>query len=68
MIEINANDARREAIRGFSIVCEKCGLSDIKMTIGGAEEHGEVGTIEIICRKCGQWEYGEDRMLLSNEI
>jgi len=60
MININANDVRKEVIRGFSIICDKCGSIEVEFTINGAEEHGEVGEIEVGCGHCKQSEYSEE--------
>lgn len=59
MIKIDMNGIREEMVSGFYIRCERGGSPDVKITIGGAEEHGEVGAVEMICRECKNWQFSE---------
>jgi DNA-directed RNA polymerase subunit RPC12/RpoP len=55
MIKIDANGIRDEIAEGFFITCQRCGSKDVEIKIDGAEEHGEVGYVNVLCKACGHW-------------
>ena len=57
MIKIDANGIRTEAVKNFSVICDRCGSRNTIVEIGGAEEFGEVGIIEVSCNDCCASEY-----------
>ena len=57
MVAIDANDIRIEVINHFTVICGQCGAGGVIIEIGGAEEYGDVGEIEMICTDCGHSEY-----------
>ena len=61
MIAIDANGIRKEKLEMFCVICGRCGSSETIIKIGGAEEFGEVGNIEVTCNVCGAAEYSTYR-------
>jgi len=58
MIKVDANGIWESYFNEFSISCEACKGTEVVIRVAGAEEHGEVGHIIIVCLNCGFEDYG----------